>query len=268
VDSSARLVDQWWQYVWQVVGSLGIQLTAPASLLPGYSGGYILKAETFDAPFISSVERLIWIGTPVISGSVTISGNENVGINSSQTVIASSASGVGKYHWTIVPDNLSCSSGGTMPNFSITGNMSAITSSPQVSVNHGSCTGTFRVRLNAVNNCGIDDYNDKVITVTDGSGPCSGALRISPNPTAQGDITNIRIAPCDLRFASGEDDKKFKDKDISKIIVVDEDGTVVFEKNKVGKKAELNQFSNKKGTCFIYVFDDEGRVYVERVVIN
>ena len=139
-----------------------------------------------------------WVGKPSYSNSQIQGTSSQVGLFSSDQLSVSQANGVVSYQWTIVDDYNSCP-GSSGPYFWAygTGVTQVTTSSRYIGINYGSCSGTFRLRCRAINNCGARYYNDFVVTVGSSS-PCNSTLSLSPNPSRNGVVTLRKApAPCD-----------------------------------------------------------------------
>lgn len=250
-----------------------ILLMAPVNAQLGYAGQYFLDVQSEPADPYSEARlsrREIWIGEPFVN-TTAIDANTSVATNSAQTVFVQAANGARRYEWSIVPFSTSCSPGSTTPpSFTFYGGSTATTSVTQINLSHGTCEGVYRLRCKAKNSCGFDEYVDKVITISSSTGPCPSTLSVYPNPSSLGGVSTLKIAPCatmpDLMMSAKG---SYEELSITKVIVLDDSNNLVFERNYHGRQeVNLAGIQHRKGTFYVYAYDNTGYIHKERMIIN
>src|SRR5690606_35656435 len=167
------------------------------------------------------------------------------------------------YHWSIVTNNLNCSNGGTLPTIIGASGSTYITGS-YITVNHGTCTGTYRLRCKAVNICGVSNYQDKEMNVynPDISNPCDSKMGLYPNPVKGGSVVlkmQYPDEPCDNNKMASTP---------YAVAVYDMYGALLLQTKSASETLSLNLRKFKPGMYFVNLRDALGHEEKSSLIIK
>ncbi|UPS91803.1 T9SS type A sorting domain-containing protein [Bizionia sp. M204] len=201
---------------------------------------------------------------PLLTQHIIQGGADNVTFNSFDGFTVQQPPQLGlTYQWTLVTTNLDCSNGGSLP--SITGaSGNPFTSGSYITINHGSCSGTYRLRCKVINECGVDNYLDKEINVynPDISDPCASKISLYPNPSKAGNVTlkmHYPDLPCDNNKMASTP---------YTVGVHDIYGVLLFQEKSASEKLTLKTEKLKSGLYFIHLVDARGNEQKRSLIIK
>jgi subtilisin family serine protease len=212
---------------------------------------------------VVSIRKYFTDGRPIVTDSQIRGGYDNVSFNSIDNFSITAASGASSYSWSIVPYLMSCSSD-KLPYF-ISSNTGT-----SVSVKHGTCEGKYLLRCIAVNSCGSNYYQDKVINVYDPFGdndPCDATITLYPNPGKNNEFTNLKIQypddPCD------EEVDSYMAVDIEhELNLYDLSGNLILQDNFTSDTYTFKNANLKKDIYILTLKDKKGKLHQERLKIK
>ncbi len=224
---------------------------------------------------ISSPEGIIhislgvWLGNPKTHNSQIQGTFDQVDKYSYDQLQVDASSGATSYHWVIVDDTNNCQGPYSGPVF-IDNNSSTdvTTSSRYMGIKYGSCSGTYRIRCNAINACGLASYSDRIVTVSSGGGgsgggdPCTYNLIAYPNPS-DGDITIYLKAPAPI-----DPCVQFANDNTNDVEIYDEKGKLIHVKKYKNDKIKLKKYFSKRGMYELKVIDKNGDSHQKTIIIE
>ena len=256
--------------------------------------GFVTISVTYGSAKCGSVTnpiiKRIWAGIPQYFSQQITNGYDNVPINSSSTLNLLPIQGAQEYYWWIIENSNSCGcitnsdgltlcpAGTIKPKFTANNNTYSYTStSPNVNINWGNCSGNYIVNVAAKNPCGLQGINYKAVNVysTSGGGggenPCEGQLAIYPNPVNESNSSTgefeVNIVypgdPCD-------DYPEFpgRNGNVNQVKIYDFYGNLVHSQEYNSDQMKISDINLKRGNYILNVFTSKGFSKREIIVVK